>query len=388
MSVACSSPEWQLLAGMRLQKLVLQEVVVDAAASAPPAPHIKGSVAATCRVEDPTPGSIARLLPAVEVLGVHISSDSSFSVQRAVRGHPQLLALLLSLSPGLLPDETWEEGHLGSLPRLQKLDVSGIRSGAVDALLEDAAACPALQAVNVEAGLLLVEGQQAPQERVLSGAGLRALARGACRDSLSEVSLQLCSPQDLLVPQAGTAVQTLSVEQVAALLREGLPRLRRLAVDVHLVDAPAANFQLPPGWRQVLMAGASGQEQGQGQQPRRSKWRGFWRRYQSWLPCCLSPAAAAEEAGQHAQQQQQAPRAAATAPSLAQLLQQQLQRHGVEGLSGFAGPPDVRVVSVADVLIAACLALAHDGLYVMDRQVTGRVQECELECSVWPARVP
>jgi hypothetical protein len=230
---------WQrLVQGMpRLQELEIDQVQLDAAS--PPAPSsltflkVASSLGLPSGGPGAAAGSLVAVLPALQRLDVSGDVD----VPRALLGHPQLTELCLrSGLDGGCSGAGWPQGLLSSMPRLRKLHFYEPPCPKLDELLADAAGCPQLEDLEV----LIYMGDH--QRGCLSGAGLAALAAGACAGSLRRLVLdtQLSAQHDCGEDFMLNEGVSFGMARAAPLLAPGaLPALRELQLDVEL-PPPAA----------------------------------------------------------------------------------------------------------------------------------------------------
>jgi hypothetical protein len=245
---SCPSPQmWQQLAqGLpSLQELRLPQLRLAPGLSA--APGITSLSAGLTWLEENEDSrtSLAAVLPALRALNtnyynwaVHLTV-----LTQALWGHAQLAELKV-WSMGITPQAPWPpQDLLSSLPQLRRLVLLQPPCASLDALLADAAGCARLEEleVRISSGFREYDGEPEP----LTGAGLAALAAGACSDSLRRVVLetQLSEHMRLIVDeeldQLPERPECFSPVSVAALLRPGaLPRLRELELDVALPPPP------------------------------------------------------------------------------------------------------------------------------------------------------
>jgi hypothetical protein len=139
------------------------------------------------------PGAISRVMPQLQEL--RCAPPSLVRLAMGLWGHRQLLRLKAELGGAAAPEQWQGRLLLCELPALQRLELSGLWVEGADALLADAAACPALRELVVRqragpaapqtaargalAGLLGMMWPWSSSSR-FSGAGLLALARGRC----------------------------------------------------------------------------------------------------------------------------------------------------------------------------------------------------------------
>jgi hypothetical protein len=188
-------------------------------------------------------GSLGQMLPALERLRISKhTSDSANNIAWQLDGHAKLQELVL------LTDQDDVEGWgwwLGTCPAMGKVQLHKYCSGTVDTLLQDAARCPQLRELLVQA-LPDCDDVAGNEEVQISKAGLQVLAAGPAARSLRRVRL------DTMV--AGTKggregreawdYMTVALEDVAVLLRPGcLPLLEELELDVSYERATVAGQQ-------------------------------------------------------------------------------------------------------------------------------------------------
>jgi hypothetical protein len=196
------------------------------------------------------PGSLAALLPELQQLNVKscygISSEySHYHIAAALQGHQQLQALRIDCD--CWPQEEqqqwgcWAPGRrpLSSMPRLRLLHLlRGCTRLGLDELLADAAGCPELQELEVEYSGERCAQQPLQQEEAVTGWGLAALARGACRWRLR--SLWLKPFETWVLKDVG-----FPIHHVAALLGDGAcPQLEFLNLNLQLDLGALVELQL------------------------------------------------------------------------------------------------------------------------------------------------
>jgi hypothetical protein len=198
-------------------------------------------------------GALLALLPALRQLKATCSSVSSVTaLHTALRGHPQLTQLHVDsyeARPQLLQ---WPQGLLGGIPRLRQVRLTDPACSSVDDLLADAAGCAQLEELEVvmeSTSLVVTLGDE---QQALMGAGLAALAAGACRHTLRRlvldthleshlISMDADPENELLLAPSYTLDACFTVDSAAQLLQPGaLPRLQELQLDLKLQGGPAA----------------------------------------------------------------------------------------------------------------------------------------------------
>jgi hypothetical protein len=251
-----SPQQWQQLAqGLpSLQELQLRELHL--APGSPAAPGVTSLSAHTWLEENEggaegSGSSLAAVLPALQAFDteycnciVHLTE-----LTQVLWGHTQLAELKV-WSMGIIAQAPWPPQELlSSLPQLRRLVLLDPPCASLDALLADAAGCAGLEELEVQisTGYCEYDGEPEP----LTGAGLAALAAGACSGSLRRVVLEtqlsehMCLMMDEELDQLPEWLECFSLASVAVLLRPGaLPRLRELELDVALPPLGHSKQQL------------------------------------------------------------------------------------------------------------------------------------------------
>jgi hypothetical protein len=273
-SAALTDTQWQLVGAMpRLHSLSLPEAqptaaqwealaaapslreldlaTIELASGSPPAAALTKLSASSLELpEGAPPGMLATLLPRLQHIDLHVQDNSRLDVVAALRGHPALRQLdvrFKSRSELPVQQQPWPAGVLSSMPQLRTVRLEGMRCRGFDAPMQDAAGCPQLEALAVELATWCDKtGHKERLQEPTIGAGLAALAGGACRGTLRRLVLytQVCSRLDMacsffvnqrlavphIRPDPGASF---SVAAVAQLLR-ALPQLRELQATVQL----------------------------------------------------------------------------------------------------------------------------------------------------------
>ncbi len=158
-----------------------------------------------CQQAQVPAGAGAALLPELREASCGISSgnwQNYMHVARMLAGASKLRSLRLGSSPDFeniyLKRDAWPTGTLSSMPCLEEFELGNTEIVDVDGLLEDAAGCSRLRS-------LVLRCLDSPGHLLLtySGAGLQALAAGACSSSLEHVVLQtrdVAAPVEATVP--------------------------------------------------------------------------------------------------------------------------------------------------------------------------------------------
>jgi hypothetical protein len=378
---------WPELAALQgVQELQLKALVVHTAAAAvaasPQLHHITrlvadevcfapGTAHISCRR-----AALQHLLPAVQQ--VQLNSSVWYKpacVAGTLQGHAQLQELSIRAGEGAQQGIQQWNAQLGSCPKLRVLRLYGVQSSIVDGMLCDVACCAELREVEV-----LCAAESYDSDSVLvTGAGLRGLAAGACRGALQRVVVQ------------GEAAQAspvrFSVQDVAGLLK-GCSGLHELVLDVgctqgrqHEAGAAAGAAGAAADAAAGAAAGAAtGAAAGVAGGPAAGAAAGA---AEATAAICIGSSLCEEHqqgpdggddaagAGEQAGLQQGTDFSmssvgwvAAAAGSCEQMLAAQLQHQGVGGLWGFT---DVR----ASGLSSDCVA------------VEGLAGPCRLRCRVW-----
>jgi hypothetical protein len=186
--------------------------------------------------------SLAAILPALKRWeATDCNGRLLIDVPSALRGHPQLTELRLKGMDYCTWRPSWpaQQGLLSGLPQLRKLVLDSAPCSDLEGML---AGCPHLEEVTHETW------EDDAREAIFTGAGLEALAGGACSGSLRRLVLdtQLADFIGRYHRSPGFPVGNLcfSVASAAALLRPGaLPQLRELQLDVALPPPPEAAVQ-------------------------------------------------------------------------------------------------------------------------------------------------
>jgi hypothetical protein len=185
------------------------------------------------------PGCMARLLPNLGHL--HAECDSAQQLLSALQVHSSLSSLSLALH-GAAQDQLIRHDLLSQLPCLQQLMLDGVATD-VDSLLTHVALCPRLRELYLSYAYLESYSRQAEE---LAGhgwegrivplrMGLPALAAGPCSQTLESI----CADNGWVFSPA----------EVAALLHDGLPKMRHLTLDVEVprcwITARQVELMLP-----------------------------------------------------------------------------------------------------------------------------------------------
>jgi hypothetical protein len=236
----CSPQAWAVIAALpRLQAVCFNSLTIDNdSAPAPSVLDLGMGVRMTLFLEVPQErlaGCLARLLPNMHRMD-RIDVIDLLQLMTALQGHQQLrqahISLLCNEEP---PAAVWPGQLLSSMPALQdlELDMCGLFYN-MDGVLAELAGCSKLTRLCVYSGSC-----DEPTHCSL-GAGLAALAAGACVHSLQTLEVRLCS-SSLGFMHGDAAVHAAWPAAAAELLKGGLVALRELSLQLP-IDLP-----LPPG---------------------------------------------------------------------------------------------------------------------------------------------
>jgi hypothetical protein len=245
-----TAAQWEALAATpSLRELDLATIELASGAS-PAAALTKLSASRLQLPEGAPPGMLATLLPRLRHIDLHAQDDSRLDVVAALRGHPALEQLDIGFdSHSGLPEQQqpWPAGVLSSMPQLRTVRLEGMRCRGIDALLQDAAGCPQLEALQVRLATFCSETMHKERlQEPATDAGLAALAGGACRDTLRRLVLDTQAwsfgrvryafhfkRRQQAPPMRPDPGASFSVAAVAQLLG-ALPQLQELQADVQL----------------------------------------------------------------------------------------------------------------------------------------------------------
>ncbi len=172
--------------------------------------EVEDDVSGAAAAADRNRGLLAALFPELQRCDIACFEHSAGALALLLAGHSKLRSLNLhddyemgsdeycdeeveggDDDGGHVPVRDWPAGTLRSMPCLEELKLVQVSSLDLDGLLADAAGCSQLRSVKVGAGIDAEE----PEEMLSgifkhTGAGLAALAAGACRGSLERVVLR------------------------------------------------------------------------------------------------------------------------------------------------------------------------------------------------------